>query len=360
MNRKFVVLSVIVALALGGACVLLVKQLGVVRQRERTATAAAQAEAASRAAQEERLQDVERERARVEKQNQELASLAANLRQSEAKQASNIAALVERARAASGSETNREAGAEPFGKSMGEMFKKMMEDPAMREMMRNQQKGMLKSMYGALFKELNLPPDQEKQLIALLLDQQMSGVERASGMFGGDAAARTNAIAAITQAHKENSDKIKGLLGEEKFAQYEEYQKSMGDRMVLQQFQQQAAAGDAPLRDEQMQQLVQLMKEERARTPPVISQDPAVAAANFEKMMNDELLNRQLEWQEAFNRRVSERAAGLLTPEQLKEFSDFQAQQVNMQKVGMKMAREMFGTKEGAPSITPVVVPPGQ
>ena len=42
----------------------------------------------------------------------------------------------------------------------------------------------------------------------------------------------------------------------------------------------------------------------------------------------------------------------VLTPEQLKEFADFQTQQLNLQKAGAKMARELFGA--GKPALAPV------
>ena len=48
--------------------------------------------------------------------------------------------------------------------------------------------------------------------------------------------------------------------------------------------------------------------------------------------------------QEEINRRVLERAAQVLTPEQLKSYGEFQFQQLEMQKFGMKMAQQMFGT----------------
>jgi hypothetical protein len=43
---------------------------------------------------------------------------------------------------------------------------------------------------------------------------------------------------------------------------------------------------------------------------------------------------------------VRERAIEVLAPEQLKAFADFQEQQLNMQKFGMKMAREILGGKK--------------
>jgi len=301
----------------------------------------------------QRLKEVERDRAHVEKQNAELADLATNLRQSEAQQASNVAALVKQLKASgtnpAGASSAGRAAEVVGGKGMGDMLRKMMKEPAMKEMIRSQQKGMMKTMYGPLFKDLDLSANQQKQLTDILLDSQMNGVDSAAGLFDGEGEGKTNAINALVEKQKATTEQIKDLLGDEKYVQYEDYQKTMADRMTLNQFQQQAAGTQTALRDDQLKELVQLMKEERAKAPPVVGEDPAKAAESLSKLMNDEIMDQQMKWQEDFNQRVFDRAGHVLTPDQLKEFADFQAQQFNMQKFGLKMAREVFGGgKEGA------------
>lgn len=361
MNKKIVLLLfVVAAVAFGGACVFLIGQVRSMRAREQAAAAVAQAETAASAFQEDRIKSVERDRVRVQKQNEDLSELARNLRASEARQASNAVALAQRLKATStngGIATETDAGF--GGKGMGDMMGKMMKDPAMREMIRSQQKTMMKSMYGSLFKDLNLPADQQKKLTDLLLDAQMAGVEGAGDMFGGETGARTNAIAAIAEKQKSNQEQVKALLGEEKFKQYEEYQSSLGDRMVLNQFQQQNEDSETALRDDQMKRLVAMMKEERTKTPPIISEDPAKSAESLTQILDNAALDRQFAWQEDHNRRVLERAGEVLSAEQLKEFADFQKAQMEMQKLGLKMAREMFGgAKEAPPGNVPVIVLP--
>ena len=347
MNRKIIlILSAAAAIALGTACVVLVLMLNVQRQRERAAAEAAAAETAARVADAERLREAERDRSRVEQQNRELAGLAHNLRESEARQSSNVAALVKQIKtSATNSTDDGTFGALGGGQGMGEMFEKMMSDPAMKEMLRSQQKTMMKTMYGSLFKELNLPAEQQKKLTDLLLDGQMSSVENMGDLFKSDGDARTNAINAVAEKQKAAQAQIKALLGDEKYAQYEDYQKTLSDRTVLNQFQQQSAGTETALRDEQMQRLIALIKEERTRIPPIIDDDPARTAENLQKVFNNELVDKQMQWQEDLNKRVLARAGGLLTPEQLKEYAEFQESQYNMMKLGMKMAREMFKGK---------------
>ncbi|HEU0008265.1 MAG TPA: hypothetical protein VFT34_00455 [Verrucomicrobiae bacterium] len=348
MNRKITLfLSAAAAVVLGAACVVLLFLSNAKRQRDHAvAVEVAAAEAAARAATAERLNEAERDRSRAEKQNRELAELAQNLRQSEAKQASNVAALVKQMKSSTNSAGDGASGALGGGQGMGEMFQKMMNDPAMKEMVRSQQKSMMKTMYGSLFKELNLPAEQQKKLTELLLDAQMSGVESTGDLFKGEDAARTNAVNTLAEKQKATQAQIKALLGDEKYTQYEDYQKTLAERMVLNQFQQESAGTQTELRDDQMQRLVDLIKEERAKIPPVFDEDPGKTAENLQKVLNTELFDKQMQWQEDLNKRVLARAGGVLTPEQLKEYGEFQESQLNMQKLGMKMARELFKGKD--------------
>ena len=98
------------------------------------------------------------------------------------------------------------------------------------------------------------------------------------------------------------------------------------------------------------------MKEERLKSPPVIDDsDKSRTAESLSKMMNAETMEAQFKWQEEFNKRVIERARTLLSPEQLQEFSEFQTQMSNMQRMGIKMAREMFGGNKDASAVAPQV-----
>ena len=128
-------------------------------------------------------------------------------------------------------------------------------------------------------------------------------------------------------------------------------------RTELDQFKQQLEGGKTPLQDEQVKSLLQVMREEKEKVPPIFPEHGAGMAPDFGKLLTDETMDRQFEWQADLNRRVLERAGPILAPEQLKELTDFQAQQLNLQKVSMKMARELFGNGQ-APADASVPVAP--
>jgi hypothetical protein len=337
-------------IALAVVCVIQSKQLRASREQARVAEEARSVEAEAQQAQTTRVKELERANRRLEQQVEQFASVTTTLRANEVRQSSNVTAWAEQMRAArQNSGTNAGEGDGLFGKDMGDMLGKMMKDPGMREMMREQQKAAINMMYSGLFKDLKLTPEEKDKFKALLTDAQMRNIDAAQGFFGDkkdEAPAETQK--ATAEAKKQTDAEIKALLGDERFAVYEDYQKNVGERMQLDQFKARLDAENLSLQDQQTAQMIQIMKEEKAAVPPVIPTDNT----EFPKkeLMTNENLDKQLAWMEDYNRRVLDRAAQVLTPEQLKQYREFQDQQASMQKLGLKMARQMFGGGKGAPS----------
>ena len=246
-------------------------------------------------------------------------------------------------------QTNETAGAPGgmFGKGMGEMISKMMKDPNMREFMRTQQKAAIKKMYGPLIADLKLPPEEQQKLNDLLVDQQMQTIERSQDIFKDGNMDLKKAAEVGKEAEAGSEAAIQELLGPEKFAEFQDYKKNMAERMQLGEFKEQMQEAGSPVRDDQTKQMLAVIKEERERYPPVVDAN-APGENDPTALFNDGRMERQMEWQEEVNRRIQERVASILTPEQLKAYTTLQDQQLSMQKFGIKMAREMFG--KGAPA----------
>jgi hypothetical protein len=212
-------------------------------------------------------------------------------------------------------------------------------------------------MYGPLITDLNLPPEQQQKLNDLLLDQQMQTIER-SQMFNEEGMDLKKIGETAKDIAKESDTAIEELLGTEKFQEFQEYKKTMPERMQLSEFKEQLQETGYPLREDQAKQMLTVLKEERERYPPVFDAN-AGQGKNFESLFQDGAMERQMEWQEEVNRRVQERLASVLSLDQIKAYAAMQEQQLSMQKFGIKMAREMFGKGGGvtAPGAPPVPVP---
>jgi hypothetical protein len=246
----------------------------------------------------------------------------------------------------------------------GGFLTKMLEDPEMKKLMRQQQMAGLDSMYRSLFKQMGLSAEEIKQFKDLLVDNQMRGVENAGVFFSGetDAARRMEAGKAITEAQKQSEEEIKNFLGEERYAQYKDYQEMFSERMTLDQFKEHLGGGQNSLSDDQTRQLLVIMKEEDKSVAPGFGVNDANGATDFilsvndangvndfsqfEATMSEEQLNNQLQQQEEVNQRILDRARAVLTPEQLNSLGSFQTNQLQMQRFGMSMAMKMMGGKK--------------
>src|ERR1017187_8672051 len=222
----------------------------------------------------------------------------------------------------------------------------MMKNPQMKEMIRGQQKFALEGMYGSLPKYLNLSTNEMDSLKELLLDRQMALVDAGMSMMNGTGTDQKQAAEDAKTLKAEYDKKISDLHGPQDYPVFQDYEKSAADRMSVQMFKGSLPA-DSTLTDQQEESLVAAMAEERKALPPssmVNNQSPDPSK------FTEEGIAEALKQMEQLQQRDAERAATILTPAQLDQFTKFQQQMNSMAAAGMKMAVQMFGNKNAAPA----------
>ena len=227
-------------------------------------------------------------------------------------------------------------------------FAQMMKNPQMKEMMRNQQKVGITSMYGALSKYLNLSTNDMEALNQLLLDRQMAMVDSGMDLMNGSGADPKQAATDAQAVRADYDKKIQDLLGPENYPVFQDYEKTAADRMSVQMFKGSLPA-DATLTDQQEDSLVTAMYEERKALPAtsmVNNQTPDPSK------FTEEGIADTLKQMQELQQRDAQRAASILTPAQLDQFTKFQEQMNGMQEAGLKMAAQMFGNKSATPAPT--------
>lgn len=300
----------------------------------------------------QQLADVEAAKSLVDRQRRELLD-----------QAGDLAAKLQSAQQAAAHSPQLQAGevAAPESKPgkkenpFGSFLAKMMEDPDTKKMIREQQRLMLNQLYDPLIKRLGLTPEEGDQFKDLLADNMMKSTEKATSLMGGSSTNRAAMAGVLAEEQKAFEEQIRGFLGESRYAQYQDYQQTVGERTQLTQFQQQFAGSENALTDPQTEQLLQFMKEEKQHVAAATGQPPpgpAQDAANLEAMLAGDGLEKLMQSQETVNQRVYDRAAGVLTETQLAAFGKFQTNQLQMTRMGMNMARK-FMAPEGDGSPTP-------
>jgi hypothetical protein len=236
------------------------------------------------------------------------------------------------------------------------MLSKMMQDPDTRKFMRDQQRLMMDQMYAPLVKQMGLTPDEAAQFKDLLADNTMKGADAATSMFGGGASSNhTEVISALTANQKTMDEQLKTFLGDDRYAQYKDYQETVGERTLLNQFKLQAGS-DYNLNDQQTEAMLTFMKEEQksvaASTGLPLGQtdkDPAKLQAMFSGDKVDELIAAQ----DTVGQRVYERARTILSPDQLDTWGKYQTNRMQMMRMGMNMAKKMFAPDKPAADAPP-------
>jgi len=248
-------------------------------------------------------------------------------------------------------------------------FAKMFESEEGRKMMKSQGAMMTRMMYSDLARVLKLSPQDAEQVMAMLNDRQSAMSEgqfkfMGEGKFDEETAKKMGEQSA--EVKKDYDAKLKGLLGDQKFQEMQDYERTLGDRMALTQYETQFSAAGVPLKTEQRDALLGIMARERKNSPPPIldntGQDPA---KSFAAMRDDASVEKYFAQEEEYQRRVLAEATkgpNPLSPDQVNALQQGFKQFGEMQKFGMKMMQQMMkeGGAPGAPTAlpTPVVETP--
>jgi len=221
----------------------------------------------------------------------------------------------------------------------------MIRDPAMKDMLRGQQKMALTMNYGALFEDMELPPDELDVFKELLVDRQMAFMEMSSGMVkaptsGAEIKERAESVAAVTEDFNE---RIRSAVGEQYYEMYREYEETLADRAQVNLFKQQLATSNQ-LTEAQEYDLIAALHDERTAFY-------ASAAADQEQPSNptrftEEDLSKKLEWLAELHENYIDRARGILSESQLEQFTESVEQMRAMQEMGIRMSVKISAEPE--------------
>jgi len=228
------------------------------------------------------------------------------------------------------------------GEKFSEGLAEMMESPEMRDTMRLQlETTLINPVFGNLFKELGLSVEDSEVFRNLLSDRLMVGVSSGMKMMSSNKEEREALKDQIKQGEEEIDSMINDLLGKEGFEKYEGYKDTRGERMALNQFNQQLGLSGIGLTPEQNDKLVSAMYDERleAQKNPGYFDAEKADPGDF----NDEAVQKSLSQQERINKGTLERAKIILKADQYEKFDLFLINLQRQREMQLKMAQQMFG-----------------
>lgn len=195
---------------------------------------------------------------------------------------------------------------------------KMMNDPAMKEYIRQAQKEKLRSMYADLFKELKLTPEQTDQFLQIMGDMASKSMEQIATP-GTPNQSAIDALAGL-------GSQLYTLLGDQGMARFKEYSDEIPARTTVTLLNGQL--GDSPLTAEQSAQLLQIVKAEPADLTKGITGAPDKAFLGSQVDI-DNFLQRVAE----SNQRILQQAGSFLVPGQLTALDAVLAKAIEARKL---------------------------
>lgn len=161
-------------------------------------------------------------------------------------------------------------GGGPEGGRAGRFFA-LLDDPEVQRLASIQQRAALDERFAALFRNLNLSPQQLEQFKDLLVEKRAAVADvmaaaRAEGMTGRENRDELRALVQNAQAEVDAS--IRSLLGESGFQQYESYEQTLPQRNTVERLGQRLSYTGAPLSTTQTEQLVQVLATNPGERPP--------------------------------------------------------------------------------------------
>jgi len=158
--------------------------------------------------------------------------------------------------------------------------RELMSKPEVQAMLSLQQKAAVEARYGALFRTLNLTPEQTDKLKGLLADRSNTRMDvmTAAQEQGIDLRANPDEVRKLfADAQNELNNSIKAVVGENGFAQLQNYEQTLPQRGLVNDLQQRLSFSDTPLSASQADALVQILASNAAPRPTSSGPSPSTA-----------------------------------------------------------------------------------
>ncbi len=141
-------------------------------------------------------------------------------------------------------------------------FREMMANPEVQGLISSAERAGVEIRYAALFRSLNLSPDQAERLKALLVDRQNSRRDVIAALEQQGLNPRSDPEAfrkMVADAEAAVDTSLRSVLGESGYQQLTQYERTQPQRNLVGTLQQHLSSSDAPLSHAQSEQLVQIL-----------------------------------------------------------------------------------------------------
>lgn len=230
-----------------------------------------------------------------------------------------------------------------------ERFLALLATPAGHAQLLAEEKSEFRRHYPDLARVLRITSEQENQLLSAEAEQALKSQARFANCRLDPSCSVDSMRRSGLVDPKSEQKPIEDLLGAEKFSEYESYLNTITDRRQVRELNARLSSADA-LSDEQAEALVTAIREERERFAAEAeqvgrrisafgTQTGAVMAATEgtgDPPLDSEVLSSARE----FSQRVRDRAAKLLTLEQMRQFDELQEETLTRTQWSLRQSRD--------------------
>jgi hypothetical protein len=231
-------------------------------------------------------------------------------------------------------------------------FAAMAANPEFQKLLAVQMKGRIQQTYGALFKSLNLSPDQLAQFQGLLADKQQALMDVMQAAREQGINPRTDPDGFKTLANQAVSQadaSIQAALGDAGYATYQQYQQTLPERNTVNSLQQALSYSQTPLTDDEANSMISLLQQnqmQRAGNGTTGTSSGGDAGPGIMSLINGGGTAK-------INDADLTQAQGVLSAPQLSALQQIQAQQQAQQQMQQMMRAAGQGTNGGAQPAAP-------
>lgn len=215
---------------------------------------------------------------------------------------------------------------------------RMLQDPEYRELMREQQKHGLRQHYNDLDVLLGLSDEQAEQLLDVLAEQSIRGMEQ-QPPFMGEQPTEDEMRAyrsKMEDARRKSESEIAAVLGS-RYSEWQQYQQSGWARSQVSRLRQTLATGNEPLRQDQIKPLVEAIAREQKQALNTVR--PTAPSPRPDAMEQARMAEEWLERTAQSHERIRASVSGLLSPSQYQQLERQQQQELKMQELGVRQQR---------------------
>jgi len=219
----------------------------------------------------------------------------------------------------------------------------------MNKMVEASQRGAVGAMYEDLINDLNLTGEEKEYFMDLLMFRQMTNMDAGMKMMGGNLSdeEKKELTDQIKEANELVKTEMKDFLNDEDdYSEFEFFEKTQGERMMLSQAEATLNGTDNAFSDETYRELLEMMHDEKKnfdfnsdlQDESNMNMSPErFSPQNIQSFVDDK---------GRLNETIFNKAQGILTAEQLEAFKDAVKMTADMQQAQMEMMSQMFGGRK--------------